>query len=319
MWGKLTGNDNPGSMQHLHASKIQHPVPIVFYRFLGFTIFGRDETQNIRSTELEILGGYVSEGEESYKMNLAHHMASQFYSIATSTHTTKITIGGLITHIAMATANFTEANQIPVLGSNLLDLAYFAGLRRLQGEHGLFRPGAMYWMFEGNRLFTLPDPQGRTSFRPGQAHYLFVGFEQEPQPNPQPQPDPQPEPHQYQPEPRTYFRRGRRDTGRPQSGPVVHEDQGSIDERLSRLELGFREFAADHQRTMFPFYDQYARQGYIAPDYEHPTWYTYPAEGYGAPSSMGTFTPTHYGEYGAGPSVHGVRGGDYGDDGQGHQ
>ncbi|XP_056685879.1 uncharacterized protein, partial [Spinacia oleracea] len=258
MWGKLTGNDNPGSMQHLHASKIQHPVPIVFYRFLGFTIFGREENQNVRSTELEILGGYVLEGEERYKMNLAHHMASQLFSIATSTHTTRITVGGLITHIAMATVNFVEANQTPVLGSNLLDLAYFAGLRRLQGEHGLFRPGAMWWVFEGNRLFTLPDPQGRTHFRAGQAHYLYTRFEDEPQPNPQPQPDPQPEPHQSEPEPRTYFRRGRRrDEGRPQDRPALEEEQGSIHERLGRLELGFHEFAAYHQRTMFPFYDQY--------------------------------------------------------------
>ncbi|XP_056683569.1 uncharacterized protein [Spinacia oleracea] len=318
MWGKLTGNSDPDSMQHLHASKIQHPVPIVFYRFLGFTIFGREETQNVRSTELEILGGYVLEGEARYKMNLAHHMASQLYSIATSSHTTRITIGGLITHIAMATVNFVEANQTPVLGSNLLDLAYFAGLCRLQGEHGLYRPGAMYWMFEGNRFFSLPDPQGHTRFRPGQAHYLYVGVEQEQEPKPKP--DPQPKPHQFQPEPRTYFRRGRRgDEGRPQGGLTPEEEQGSIHERLGRLEIGFHECASDHQRAMFPIYDQYARQGYIAQDAQHPSWFAYPAGGYGAPGSMGTFTLTHYGGYGAGPSGHGGRGGDDGDDGQGHQ
>lgn len=30
MWGKLTGNYEPASMQHFHASQVQHPVPIVF-------------------------------------------------------------------------------------------------------------------------------------------------------------------------------------------------------------------------------------------------------------------------------------------------
>ena len=64
-------------------------------------------------------------------MNLAHHMASHLYLVATSSHTTRITIGGLITHIDMATVGFVEANQIPILGNNLLDLAYFARLRRL--------------------------------------------------------------------------------------------------------------------------------------------------------------------------------------------
>ena len=201
VWGKLTGDFNPSSMQHLHASSVQHPVPFVWFRFMAFTIFGRDQKENVRSTELEVLGGFLLDGNEGYRMNLAHHLAMHLLTTANHRYLTDIALGGLVTHIAIAVANFAERDHAAVRGNNLLDLEYFGSLYRVHSEYGELLPGQMSWMFQRNALFTLPDTTGLTSFTRGQSHYIYVG-EQAP-PLAQPQPQPQPEAA-----PRTYFRRG---------------------------------------------------------------------------------------------------------------
>lgn len=142
IWGKLTGNSEPPNMQHLHASAVQHPIPIVFFQFMGFTIFGKEENQNVRSTELEVIGGYMMAGD-GYRMNLAHHLASHLLATATSRYKTSITLGGLITHIVIAVANFAERDHTAVPGSNLLDLDYFARIFKLYSKHLMLRPGLM--------------------------------------------------------------------------------------------------------------------------------------------------------------------------------
>lgn len=67
-------------------------------------------------------------------MNLAHHLASPLKSVAIHRYTTSIILGGLITHIAVTTVGFVEANHVSALGCNLLDLTYFASLHRLYAE-----------------------------------------------------------------------------------------------------------------------------------------------------------------------------------------
>jgi len=45
--------------------------------------------------------------------------------------------------------------------------------------------------------------------------------------------------------------------------------------------------ANDNARAMYPFYDNACRQGYIAPSYQHPGYYTYPQDGNFGPCSYG--------------------------------
>lgn len=140
---------------------------------MGFTIFGREENQNVRSTELEIIG-YVLEENHGYIMNFAHHLSGHLLATATSRYKTRITHGGLITHIAIVVANFVERDHTAVLGGNLLELAYFGSIYWLHSEHQMLRPGHISWMFQRNALFTLPDTTCRASFERGQDHYLYA-------------------------------------------------------------------------------------------------------------------------------------------------
>lgn len=62
---------------------------------------------------------------------------------------------------------------------------------------------------------------------------------------------------------------------------------------------------------MFPIYDHFSRQGVVHQEHPHPSWFSYPLEGYEVPRARGTFTSTsYYGHisflgYVEGPNGHG--------------
>lgn len=111
----------------------------------------------MRSTELEILGGYVYRPNNGYKMNLAHHMVGHFKSVAISRYTTRISFGGLITHLAMSTVGFVERNHVPVQVSTSLDSAYFSSLGQITSELQMDKHGFIFWTLRRERLFLLPE------------------------------------------------------------------------------------------------------------------------------------------------------------------
>ena len=176
LWLKLTGEQNPNT-QHLHETRIHHPVPKVWHLFCGLTIFGRHEPQNVRSDELLILGQYVYRTTHMYKFNVAHHMALHFRKITnTDQQNVAIYIGGLITQIAVRVAHFDVSRSEPQTGPTYLDLVYFGSLDWIRNTSGNWSQGSIRWVVTKQPRFTLPDP--RTRFRPDQPHYLLLENEE---------------------------------------------------------------------------------------------------------------------------------------------
>ena len=57
-----------------------------------------------------------------------------------------------------------------------------------------------------------------------------------------------------------------------------------FDQRFNRIEAQqsrIDQFMVDYQRSQYPIYDNHYRQGHIALDYVHPSWYTPPPGYYG--------------------------------------
>lgn len=162
------------NLQHAKGTWIQHPVPKLWQRFAGLTIFGRHESANVRRDELELLASYIIPTAE--KLNIPHRIANHFQRAANAADASRsrapIYFGGLVTHIARKHLGWNPDGHRKVVGSNLMDLPYLGSLNWVQPQ------GSDTWWIvhrqSGRRdqVFTLPNP-ALTKFERGKPSYTF--------------------------------------------------------------------------------------------------------------------------------------------------